>query len=94
MANPRRNPSRRAHISLPRSRAVPAEAPDPAAEQVATNVAGMMVDMRALKAAALRLKNGHPARAVILAEPDFLRVEEYSARAVVWFRLLRASGDN
>ena len=47
------------------------------------------VDMRPLKAAVQGLKPSHPARAVIMAEPDTLSSEEYAAKAVVWFRLLR-----
>jgi hypothetical protein len=51
------------------------------------------VDMRPLKAAVQELKPSHPARAVIIAEPDTLSSEEYAAKAVVWFRLLRLAED-
>lgn len=47
------------------------------------------VDLRPLKAAVQRLGPAHPARTVILAEPDSLSREDYAAKAVVWFRLLR-----
>jgi hypothetical protein len=47
------------------------------------------VDLRPLKAAVQGLALAHPARTVILAEPDSLSREDYAAKAVVWFRLLR-----
>lgn len=47
------------------------------------------VDLRPLKAAVQGLALAHPARTVILAEPDSLSREDYAARVVVWFRLLR-----
>ena len=47
------------------------------------------VDLRPLKAAVQGLTLAHPARTVILAEPDSLSREDYAAKAVVWFRLLR-----
>ena len=47
------------------------------------------VDLRPLKAAVQVLAPAHPARTVILAEPDSLSREDYASRVVVWFRLLR-----
>lgn len=47
------------------------------------------VDLRPLKAAVEALAPSHPARRVILAEPDLVGREAYAAKAVVWFRLLR-----
>lgn len=47
------------------------------------------IELMPLKAAVGRLPTGHPAREVILAEPDVLPRSEYAAKAVVWFRLLQ-----
>jgi hypothetical protein len=46
------------------------------------------VDLRPLKAAVGRLPQGHPAREVILAEPDSIAASEYVSKVDVWFRLV------
>lgn len=63
-----------------------------AALRAAPNVgrpADGLVDLRPLKGFVHRLSAGHPAREVILAEPDMMRVAEYAAKIDVWFRLLQ-----
>jgi len=48
-----------------------------------------MVDLRPLKEAVCGLPTGHPARVVVLAEPDTMPRAEYAAKTVVWMRLLQ-----